>query len=51
MDFLTFIFWYLICSIVLFSIIALIIWLIIRHKAIAISNSSEELLEKVLERL
>lgn len=51
MDFFTFVIFYLICSIVLFSIIGLVLWLYIRHKAIAISNNTEELLEKVLERL
>lgn len=51
MDILTFIFWYLICSIVLFSIIGLIIWLIIRHKAIVLSKTYEDALVKVLEKL
>lgn len=51
MDILTFILLFLICSIVLDSIIAFIIWLFIRHKAVAISNNAEELLEKALERL
>lgn len=46
MDFLTFVSFYLICSIVLFSIIGFIIYLIIRKKVIKRSEDAEKQLEE-----
>ena len=51
MDFFTFVIWYLLCSLVLLTIITLIVWLIVKHRAIAIAKTQEQLLEKVLEDL